>query len=99
LTCFRWIADKNVAIRDKIWFVPNSKGVLVCYLCSKTPLYDREGRVIGPYEDLKPAVDYLNSHFTESITIEGQRAVKMGFMGLISYRSVWGGWAHLGPGQ
>ena len=21
----RWIADKNLAVRDKIWFVPNSK--------------------------------------------------------------------------
>jgi PAS domain S-box-containing protein len=87
----RWIADKNVAVRDKIWFVPNSNGVLVCYLCSKTPLHDRAGRVIGiagvmrdassagaiigPYEDLKPAVDYLNKHFTESITIESVAAM------------------------
>ncbi len=87
----RWIADQNVAVRDKIWFVPNSKGVLVCYLCSKTPLHDRTGRVIGiagvmrdassagaiigPYEDLKPALDYLNKHFTESITIESIAAM------------------------
>jgi len=81
-----WIASTNRMVRDKIWFVPNSKGVLVCYLCSKAPLHDRLGRVIGiagvmrdarsagaiigPYEDLKPAVDYLNGHFNESITIE-----------------------------
>jgi AraC-like DNA-binding protein len=71
--------------------VPNSKGVLVCYLCSKAPLHDRAGRVIGiagvmrdarsagaiigPYEDLKPAVDYLNGHFNESITIESVAAM------------------------
>jgi AraC-like DNA-binding protein len=87
----RWIVDNNLAVKDKIWFVPNSNGVLVCYLCSKTPLHDRAGRVIGiagvmrdarsagaiigPYEDLKPAVDYLNSHFTESITIESVAAM------------------------
>jgi AraC-like DNA-binding protein len=87
----RWIAEKNLAVRDKIWFVPNSKGALVCYLCSKVPLHDRTGRVIGiggvmrdarsagaiigPYEDLKPAVDYLNSHFNESITIESVAAM------------------------
>ncbi len=87
----RWIADKNQAVRDKIWFVPNSKGVLVCYLCSKAPLHDRAGRVIGiagvmrdarsagaiigPYEDLETAVDYLNSHFNENITIESVAAM------------------------
>ena len=87
----RWIARNNKVVRDKIWFVPNSKGVLVCYLCSKAPLHDRAGRVIGiagvmrdarsagaiigPYEDLKPAVDYLNSHFSESITIESVAAM------------------------
>jgi PAS domain S-box-containing protein len=82
----RWIIRKNRAVRDKIWFVPNSKGLLLCYLCSKAPLHDRSGRVvgiagvmrdarsagavIGPYEDLKAAVDYLNGHFNESIAIE-----------------------------
>jgi PAS domain S-box-containing protein len=82
----RWIVSKNRPVRDKIWFVPNSKGLLVCYLCSKAPLHDRSGRVvgiagvmrdarsagavIGPYEDLKAAVDYLNGHFNESIAIE-----------------------------
>jgi AraC-like DNA-binding protein len=82
----RWIVSKNRPVRDKIWFVPNNKRVLLCYLCSKAPLHDRAGRVIGiagvmrdarsagavigPYEDLKPAVDYLNSHFNESIAIE-----------------------------
>jgi AraC-like DNA-binding protein len=87
----RWIASHNKVVRDKIWFVPNSKGVLVCYLCSKAPLHDRAGRVIGiagvmrdarsagaiigPYEDLKPAVDYLNGHFNESITIESVAAM------------------------
>jgi AraC-like DNA-binding protein len=87
----RWIATHNKVVRDKIWFVPNSKGVLVCYLCSKAPLHDRAGRVIGiagvmrdarsagaiigPYEDLKPAVDYLNGHFNESITIESVAAM------------------------
>lgn len=87
----RWIATHNKVVRDKIWFVPNSKSVLVCYLCSKAPLHDRAGRVIGiagvmrdarsvggiigPYEDLKDAVDYLNSHFTESITIENVAAM------------------------
>jgi AraC-like DNA-binding protein len=25
---------------------------------------------IGPYDDLKPAVEHLNNHFTESITVE-----------------------------
>lgn len=82
----RWIATHNQVVRDKIWFVPNSKGFLVCYLCSKAPLHDDAGRVIGiagvmrdarsagsaigPYEDLKPAVEHLNNHFTESITVE-----------------------------
>jgi AraC-like DNA-binding protein len=86
-----WIATHNKAVRDKIWFVPNSKGVLICYLCSKAPLHDRLGRVIGiagvmrdarsagaiigPYEDLKTAVDYLNGHFNESITIESVAAM------------------------
>ena len=86
-----WIVSQNRPVRDKIWFVPNSKGILVCYLCSKAPLHDRSGRVIGiagvmrdarsagaiigPYEDLKTAVDYLNGHFNESITIESVAAM------------------------
>ena len=28
------------------------------------------GAIIGPYEYLKPAMDYLNKHFTDSTTIE-----------------------------
>jgi len=28
------------------------------------------GAIIGPYEDLKPAGDYLNKYLTESLTIE-----------------------------
>lgn len=87
----RWIVSQNRPVRDKIWFVPNSKGVLVCYLCSKAPLHDSAGRIIGiagvmrdarsagaiigPYDDLKPAVDYLNSHFNENITIESVAAM------------------------
>ena len=82
----RWIATHNKVVKDKIWFVPNGEGVLACYLCSKTPLHDRSGQVIGiagvmrdarsagavigPYEDLKPAVDYLSHHFNETITID-----------------------------
>jgi PAS domain S-box-containing protein len=82
----RWIIAHNRTVPDKVWFVPNSKGALTCYLCSKVPLQDEAGRVIGiagvmrdarsagstigPYEDLKPALEYLNNHFTESITIE-----------------------------
>ncbi len=82
----RWIIAENRAVPDKIWFVPNGKGVLTCFLCSKVPLHDRAGRVIGiagvmrdaqsagatigPYEDLRPALEYLNRHFAESVTIE-----------------------------
>ena len=82
----RWIVSEDRAVRDKIWFVPDRKGKLVCYLCSKVPLHDPSGRVIGiagvmrdalsagamigPYDDLKDAVDYLNGHFNESIAIE-----------------------------
>jgi AraC-like DNA-binding protein len=82
----RWIIAHNRAVPDKVWFVPNGKGVLTCYLCSKVPLRDEAGRVIGiagvmrdaqsagstigPYEDLKPALEYLHKHFNESITIE-----------------------------
>jgi PAS domain S-box-containing protein len=87
----QWIVSQNRPVRDKIWFVPNSKGLLVCYLCSKSPLHSSSGRVIGiagvmrdarsagaiigPYEDLKPAVDYLNSHFNETIMIENVAAI------------------------
>ena len=82
----RWIISQNRPVRDKVWFVPNSKGILACYLCSKVPLHDEsdrvigiagvmrdahsDGAVIGPYEDLKPAVEHINSHFTEHIEIE-----------------------------
>jgi len=82
----RWIIAHNRAVTDKVWFVPNGNGVLTCYLCSKVPLHDESGRVIGiagvmrdarsagstigPYEALKPAMEYLNNHFTERITIE-----------------------------
>jgi PAS domain S-box-containing protein len=87
----RWIVSKNRPVRDKIWFVPNNKGVLFCYLCTKVPLHDEAGRVIGiagvmrdarsagaiigPYEDLETAVDYLNSHYNESITLESVAAM------------------------
>ncbi|MEI6873339.1 MAG: helix-turn-helix domain-containing protein, partial [Verrucomicrobiota bacterium] len=33
------------------------------------------GAIIGPYEDLEAAVDYLNSHYNESITLESVAAM------------------------
>lgn len=43
-------------LSDQVWMVPGTKGVPRLYLCSKIPLHDREGNVVGiaglkrPYE-------------------------------------------------
>ncbi|MEY5024494.1 MAG: HTH-type transcriptional activator RhaS [Verrucomicrobiota bacterium] len=77
----QWVMSHDRPIVDQVWFVPNRNGVLNWFLSTKIPLHDAEGRVvgiagamrdarsagavIGPYEDLKAAVDHLANHFAE----------------------------------
>ncbi|MEK0446049.1 MAG: HTH-type transcriptional activator RhaS [Verrucomicrobiota bacterium] len=79
------VMAQNAPVVDQIWFVPNKSGVLNWYLSSKVPLHDRlgnvigiagamrdarsAGAVIGPYEDLKAAVDHLSRNFSQEIQI------------------------------
>jgi AraC-like DNA-binding protein len=79
------------AIVNRIESAPVADGSPRLVMTSKLPLRNAQGEIIGiagvmrdarsagaiigPYEDLKPAVDYLNGHFNESITIESVAAM------------------------
>lgn len=87
----RRVMRENRPIVDQIWFVPNGKGILNWYLSSKIPLHDTGGKVIGiagamrdarsagavigPYEDLKAAVDHLARNFAEDIRMKDLAAM------------------------
>lgn len=81
----RQVMEQDCPVKNTIWVVPNREGVLTWYLASKIPLHDRSGRVIGiagamrdmrsagaiigPYDDLKEAIDYMTRHFATEFSV------------------------------
>jgi AraC-like DNA-binding protein len=72
-------------ITNRIWLVPNASGLMDWYLSSKFPLFDDEGLLVGlaglmrdckqsgallgPYQNLANAVEFIRENFTRTITV------------------------------
>lgn len=72
-------------ITNRIWLVPDASGVIVWYLSSKFPLFNRAGDLVGlaglmrdcsqagsllgPYRNLGSAIEYIHRHFDQPISV------------------------------
>ena len=72
-------------ITNRIWLVPNASGVMDWYLSSKFPLFDEQGALVGlaglmrdckqsgallgPYQNLAKAVEFIRENFTKTIAV------------------------------
>jgi AraC-like DNA-binding protein len=81
----RQVMSTQKAFVNKVWLVPNSNGLLMWYLCTKIPLFDRKGQVIGiagilrdykiagsvldPYAEIAEAFKYINDNYHKEISI------------------------------
>ncbi len=80
------VMSTQKAFVNKVWLVPNSKGLLIWYLCTKIPLFDKKGQVIGiagtlrnykatglvlePYAEIAKAINYINDNYNKEISIQ-----------------------------
>jgi AraC-like DNA-binding protein len=80
------VMDTQKPFVNKVWLVPNSNGLLAWYLCTKIPLFDSKGKVIGvagtlrdykiagsvlePYTEIADAIKHINDNFHEEISIK-----------------------------
>lgn len=69
---------------DQVWVVPNSDGLLIWYLCTKIPLFNHAGGVIGiagflrscsdsgslpkPYHKYEKVIDFIYANYGQNIT-------------------------------
>jgi AraC-like DNA-binding protein len=76
---------------DRVQLVPNSEGLLLWYLCTKIPLFDHQGEVIGlagilrncndtgslprPYHKFEEVMNFIHYQYAQRITI-GELAAK-----------------------
>lgn len=82
----RQIMKQKKPFANKVWLVPNSNGLLVWYLCTKIPLFNKKGRVIGiagtlcdyqiagsvlePYAEIAEVIKYINDNSHKDISIK-----------------------------
>ena len=71
---------------NQVWLVPDSRGLLVWFLCTKIPLFDKKDRVVGiagmlvdykaagavldPYAAMTEVVQYINDSYQKDIRVE-----------------------------
>ncbi len=71
---------------NRVWLVPNSNGLLVWYLCTKIPLFEKKGKVIGiagtlrdykiagsilePYTEIADVIKYINDNYNLNVSIQ-----------------------------
>ena len=71
---------------NQVWLVPNSQGLLVWYLCTKIPLFNRKDHVVGiagmlvdykaagavldPYAEMTEVIQYINNDYAKDIRVE-----------------------------
>ena len=71
---------------NQVWLVPNSQGLLVWYLCTKIPLFNKTDEVVGlagmlvdytaagsvlaPYAAIAEVVQYIHDHYQKDIRVE-----------------------------
>lgn len=82
----RQVMAQGQAFVNRVWLVPNSEGQLIWYLCTKIPLYNRSGHVIGiagtlrdyhmagavlePYNEMADVIKHITKNHAQSIRIE-----------------------------
>lgn len=82
----RRVMESGKPLVDQVWVVPNSEGILIWYLCTKIPLFNHEGKVIGiagflracsdagslpaPYHKYEGVIDFIYSHYAQNIAVE-----------------------------
>lgn len=82
----RQVMKTQKPFANRVWLVPNSNGLLVWYLCTKIPLFDRKGQVVGiagtlcdysvagsvlePYSEIAEVIKYINDHYRKNISIQ-----------------------------
>ncbi len=80
------VMNTKKAFVNKVWLVPNSKGLLMWYLCTKIPLFDIKGQVAGiagtlhnyetagsilePYAGIEEVIKYINDNYHEEIPVQ-----------------------------
>lgn len=87
----RQVMRTRKPLLNQAWLVPNYRGELKWFICSKVPLFDRAGRVVGtagvmrdfetagavvqPYQEMKEVVDYVLANHSERIEVADLAAV------------------------
>lgn len=82
----RRVMQSGKPLVDQVWVVPNSEGILIWYLCTKIPLFSREGKVVGiagmlrtcadsgslpaPYHKYEKVIDFIYSNYAQNIAVE-----------------------------
>ena len=82
----RRVMEGGVPIVNQAWLVPDYRGQLRWYLCSKTPLWGDGGKVIGsagamrdyrkagdvlePYQEMQQVVDRVLAHYAQRIEVQ-----------------------------
>jgi len=82
----RAVFESGEAFRNQIWLVPTIRGTPGWFLSSKAPVRDGAGEVIGLvgvlypidtpedqrawFGDLRPAIEWIETHFVDEITAE-----------------------------
>lgn len=72
-------------LADQVWVVPNSDGILIWYLCTKVPLRNHNGDVVGiagtlrtgsdagslpaPYHKYEGVIDFIYSNYARNIAV------------------------------
>ena len=81
----RWVMRNKKPVMNQAWLVPNSRGELKWFICSKVPLFgdggtpigtagvmrdfEKAGSIVQPYQELKEVVDYVLQHHAERIDV------------------------------
>lgn len=79
----RAVLDSGEPVRNQIWLVPTLRGTPGWFLSGKSPIFDREGDVIGllgvmhpiavpeeqqaHYGSIRRVIDYLDANYTDEI--------------------------------
>ncbi len=71
----RRVMKNKVPIMNQAWLVPNYRGELKWFICSKVPLFDDAGAVVQPYQEMKEVVDYVLENHAERIDVADLAAV------------------------
>lgn len=83
----RKVFETGQSLRNEVWLVPHIRGTPRWFVSGKSPLYDREGKIMGlaglmhpiatpedqrtHFQELERVVAYLEGNFIDEVTVEG----------------------------